>query len=41
MRRAIDRGVFSEVTKLSYERRVDLTEAEMLIRLRKTLMKDG
>jgi DNA invertase Pin-like site-specific DNA recombinase len=37
----IDREVFSNVTKLISERRVDLTEAEMLIRLRKTLMKEG
>jgi hypothetical protein len=37
----IDRDVFLRVQKIIRERRVDITEEEMLIRLRKFLMKTG
>lgn len=37
----IDREVFFRVRKIIEERRVDLTEQEMLVRLRRTLLKEG
>jgi len=37
----IDRKVFFRVRKVIEERRVDLTEEEMLVRLRKTLLRQG
>ncbi|MGX1168959.1 DNA invertase Pin-like site-specific DNA recombinase [Bradyrhizobium sp. USDA 372] len=37
----IEREVFLKVDKIIEERRVDLTEEEMLARLRKTLLKEG
>jgi DNA invertase Pin-like site-specific DNA recombinase len=37
----VDREVFKEVKKAIEERRVDLTEEEMFVRLRKTLLKEG
>lgn len=37
----IDREVFFEVRKIIEERRVDISEEEMLVRLRKTLLKEG
>ncbi|MDF0497966.1 recombinase family protein [Bradyrhizobium yuanmingense] len=37
----IDREVFFGVRKIIEERRVDLSEEEMLVRLRKTLLKEG
>ncbi|QIO32779.1 recombinase family protein [Bradyrhizobium sp. 1(2017)] len=37
----IDREVFFNVRKIIEERRVDLSEEEMLIRLRRTLLKEG
>ncbi|MDD1529811.1 recombinase family protein [Bradyrhizobium sp. WBOS7] len=37
----IDRELFIRVRKIIEERRVDLTEEEMLVRLRKTLIKEG
>ncbi|MBR0704318.1 recombinase family protein [Bradyrhizobium diazoefficiens] len=37
----IDRGVFFKARKIIEERRVDISEEEMLIRLRKTLLKEG
>ncbi|WP_271541347.1 recombinase family protein [Bradyrhizobium sp. CCBAU 45321] len=37
----VDRGIFSKVAKFINERRVDLTEEEMLFRLRRTLLKEG
>lgn len=37
----VTRDVFAKVSKFIEERRVDLTEEEMLVRLRKTLLKEG
>ncbi|MBR0739661.1 recombinase family protein [Bradyrhizobium liaoningense] len=37
----VDREVFAKVAKFISERRVDLTEEEMLVRLRKALLKEG
>ena len=37
----VDRDIFLKARKLIEERRVDLTEEEMLLRLRKTLLKEG
>lgn len=37
----VDREIFLKVNKCIEERRVDLTEQEMLVRLRKTLLKEG
>ena len=37
----IDREVFVKVRKIIEERRVDISEEEMLVRLRKTLLKEG
>lgn len=37
----IDRELFFSVRKIIEERRVDLSEEEMLVRLRKTLLKEG
>lgn len=37
----VDRDIFVTVNKFIKERRVDLTEEEMLVRLRKTLLKEG
>ncbi|MCK1359037.1 recombinase family protein [Bradyrhizobium sp. 199] len=37
----IDREVFFRVRKIIEERRVDLSEEEMLVRLRKTLLREG
>ncbi|QQO12612.1 recombinase family protein [Bradyrhizobium diazoefficiens] len=37
----IERAVFTRVSKFIQERRVDLTEDEMLVRLRRTLHKEG
>ncbi|MBR0685322.1 recombinase family protein [Bradyrhizobium manausense] len=37
----VDRAIFAKVAKFINERRVDLTEEEMLLRLRRTLLKEG
>jgi len=37
----VDRDVFAKVNKFIEERRVDLTEEEMLVRLRRALLKEG
>lgn len=37
----VDREVFGKVAKFNSERRVDLTEEEMLVRLRRALLKEG
>lgn len=37
----VDRDVFAKANKFIEERRVDLTEEEMLLRLRRTLLKEG
>ncbi|GMO20809.1 recombinase family protein [Bradyrhizobium sp. TM233] len=37
----VDRNIFAKVAKFINERRVDLTEEEMLFRLRRTLLKEG
>jgi len=37
----VDRDIFVEANRFIEERRVDLTEEEMLVRLRKTLLKEG
>ncbi|WP_050991067.1 recombinase family protein [Bradyrhizobium genomosp. I (2014)] len=37
----VDRATFAKVAKFIHERRVDLTEEEMLVRLRRTLLKEG
>lgn len=37
----VDRDIFGRANKVIRERRVDLTDEEMLLRLRKTLLKEG
>lgn len=37
----VDRDVFAKANQIIEERRVDLTEEEMLLRLRRTLLKEG
>lgn len=37
----VDRDIFARANKVIRERRVDLTDEEMLLRLRKTLLKEG
>ncbi|WP_453943165.1 recombinase family protein [Bradyrhizobium sp. USDA 372] len=37
----VDREVFTQANKIIEERRVDLSEEEMLVRLRRTLVKEG